>query len=308
MPIVDTAWAQTTEKISYTATNSEDINQAVFRFGIEKGFFRDEGIELVYRFLPPNLALSALMAKEIDYLSQLGTLTYAAVRGLPVKVIAVGYDKPFFFIMTQPNVKSAKDLVGTKFAVSSLRGTAARTATSALKALGINPAKDLTLIVVGQSSIRLLAMEAKSVEATVVPSPWNFRFRDKGFKELVFAGKYVSEPFVGIATSDEKLQTNPSQVKRFLRAFLRSLKAIKTMPKEATSFIARAYKLEPAIAAEIYQTTFESLTENGTVDQELLRGYLQGIREESKVTKEIKVSDAFDFRLLTEAARELERQ
>ena len=85
---VDAAWAQTIEKISYTATNSEDINQAIFRFGIEKRFFRDEGIEVMYRFLPPNLAVSALMAKEIDYLSQLGTLTYAAVRGLPVKVIA----------------------------------------------------------------------------------------------------------------------------------------------------------------------------------------------------------------------------
>ena len=208
--------------------------------------------------------------------------------------------------MTQPNVKSAKDLVGTKFAVSSLRGTAARTAISALKGLGINPAKDLTLIVVGQSSIRLLAMEAKSVEATVVPSPWNFRFRDKGFKELVFAGKYVSEPFVGIATSDENLQTNPNQVKRFLRGFLRSLKAMKTMPKEATSFIARAYKLEPGAAAEIYQTTVESLTENGTLDQALLREYLKGMREESKATNEVKVSDAFDFRILTEAAKELE--
>jgi ABC-type nitrate/sulfonate/bicarbonate transport system substrate-binding protein len=305
--LVSAAAAQMPERIFYTATNAEDINQAVFRYGIERGFFRDEGIELVYRFLPPNLALSALMAKDIDYLSQLGTLVYGAVRGLPVKVVAIGYDKPFFFIMTQPNIKSAKELIGKKFAVSSLRGTAARTARSALKALGLNPDKDLTLIVVGQSSMRLLAMEAKSVEATVVPSPWNFRFRDKGFNELVFAGKYVSEPFVGIATSDEKLQTKPNQVKRFLRGFLRSLKAIKTVPKEATAFIARTYKLEPAVAAEIYETTSESLTQDGTVDAEMLQDYLQGIRNETKVNKEVKLSDVFDFRLLREAAKEIEK-
>jgi ABC-type nitrate/sulfonate/bicarbonate transport system substrate-binding protein len=150
-------------------------------------------------------------------------------------------------------------------------------------------------------------MEAKSVEATVVPSPWNFRFRDKGFNELVFAGKYVSEPFVGIATSDEKLQTKPNQVKRFLRGFLRSLKAIKTAPKEATAFIARSYKLEPAVAGEIYETTSESLTQDGTVDAEMLQDYLQDIRNETKVDKEVELSDVFDFRLLREAAKEIEK-
>ena len=74
-----TSFAQTLEKVLFSATNSEDMNQVLFRYGVEKGHFKKDGLDLEYRFLPPNLALSALMAKDIDYVSQLGTLSQAAL-------------------------------------------------------------------------------------------------------------------------------------------------------------------------------------------------------------------------------------
>jgi len=299
------ARAQSLEKVLLTATNAEDLNQVVFRYGIEKEIFKGEGINFEYRFLPANLAVSALIAKEVDYATTIGTPVQAAVRGLPLRVIAVGYDKPSFYVIAEPSVKSPKDLVGKKLAVSSLRGTAARAARASLKALGLNPDKDMTFIVVGQSSTRMLAMEAGSVEATVVPLPWNVRLRQKGFKELAFAGQYISEPFVGLVATREKIQQNHDQVKRLLRGFLRSLKAIKTERKEAVEFIARTYRLNQEIASEVYEATLQSLTKDGAVDPEILRNYLANVKEDLHLTKEVPLADVVDFRLLHEAAKEI---
>lgn len=299
--------AQTLEKVFITATNAEAVTDTLFWYGIDRGLFRKEGIDLEYRLLPPNLALAAMVAREVDYASTVGSPFRAAVRGFPVKVIAIGLDKPFFYIMVQPGIQSPGDLKGKKFAVSSLEGTAARTAKLGLRALGLNPDKDVTFIVVGSAATRLLAMEVGSVHATVVPSPHNIRLRQKGFKELVFAGQLISEPFVGVAAASEKIDRNPSQVKKVLKGFLRSFKAVKSERKDTVEFIARRFNLEPDVAAEVYETILQSSTKDGTLDQQVLKDYLKIVKEETRVEKEVALSDIVDFRLLYEASREIEK-
>ena len=296
--------AQTLEKVSITATNAEDVTSIIFLYGMEKGFFKSEGIELSYRFLPPNLALAAIIAKEIDYATTVGSAFRAAVIGLPVKVIAVGLDKPLFYIMVQPDIKSAKELRGKIFAVSSLQGTGARTTRAGLRSLGLNPDKDVTFIVIGSSATRTLAMESGSVQATAVPSPHNVWMRQKGFKELLFAGKDISEPFVGLATSAEKLASNPGQVKKILKGFSRSLTAVKREKKETIDLISRRFKFDNNVAAELYETIVQSSTKDGSLDQENIRAYLQLIKEETRVEKEIPLTEVVDFRLLREVIKE----
>ncbi|HEX9444160.1 MAG TPA: ABC transporter substrate-binding protein [Candidatus Binatia bacterium] len=301
------ALAQSREKVFITATNAEDVTSTLFLYGIEKGLFRGEGIDLEFRLLPPNLALAALVAKEIDYASTVGSPFRAAVRGFPVKVVAVGLDKPLFYIMAQPAIQSVKDLKGAKFAVSSLQGSGARSARAGLQTLGLHPDKDLTFIVIGNSATRMLAMETGSVQATVVPAPDNFRLREKGFREMMFTGRYITEPFVGIAATREKVEASPGQVKKVTKGFLRSLGAAKRERKEMIEFLMRRFKFKQENAVEIYETLLQSFTRDGTVEPAALKEYLDLIKAEARVQKEIAVSDIVDFRLLREAARELER-
>jgi NitT/TauT family transport system substrate-binding protein len=299
--------AQPLEKVSISATNAEDVTATIFLYGMEKGLFKSEGIDLTYRFLPPNLALAAVVGRDIDYVSTVGSAFRAAAVGLPIKVIAVGLDKPLFYIMVQPDIKSAKELRGKKFAVSSLQGTGARTTRAGLRSLGLNPDKDVTFIVIGSSATRTLAMETGSVQATAVPSPHNIWMRQKGFRELLFAGKDISEPFVGIATSKEKVANNAVQVKKVLKAFSRSLRAVKKDRKEVIELIARRFKFEHGVAAELYETILQSATKDGTVDQEIARDYLKLVKEETRTDKDIPLAEIADFRLLREVLKEIDK-
>jgi NitT/TauT family transport system substrate-binding protein len=206
--------------------------------------------------------------------------------------------------MAQPGIQSAKDLKGKKVAVSSLGGTGAASARASIKALGLDPDKDVTYIVIGAASVRLAAMEAGSIEAAIMPVPWNFRMKQKGFKDLIFAGSVMQQPLTGIAATREKIEKNPEQVRRVLRGFLRSLRAMRQEKKEVVEFIGQKFNLDPVSAEETYKVVLQTLSEDGTVSAESLRELVEQVKKETAVTREISVGDIVDYRMLREVAKE----
>ncbi len=299
--------AQSLEKALITHS-SESISIAPLIYGIEKGLYRKEGVDLQFRILRGDLAISALVSgKEVDYIYGAGTAFLAALRGAPVRTLSHDFKSVLFYLMAQPNVQSPKDLKGKKIAVSSLGGTGAASARASLRALGLDPEKDMTFIVIGAASIRMAAMESGSVQAAIMPVPWNSRMKQKGFKELIFAGKVISQPLTGIATTREKMEKNPEQIKKVLRGFLRSLKAIKQEKREVTEFIARKFNLETPVADETYGVVLQTLSEDGTVSQQVLQELLEQTKKETGVKREIAVEEIVDYRFLREVAREMGR-
>lgn len=283
--------------------SSESISIAPLTYGIEKGFYRREGVDLQFRILRGDLAISSLVSgKEVDYIYGAGTAFLAAVRGAPVKILSHDFKSVLFYLMAQPAVRSAKDLKGKKIAVSSLGGTGAASARACLKALELDPDKDMTFIVIGAASVRMAAMESGSVEAAIMPVPWNSRMKQKGFREMVFAGNVISQPLTGIATSKEKIEKNRAQVAKVLRGFMRSLRAVREEKKDFIDFIGRKFNLEPRAAEETYQVVLQTLSEDGTVSQQALEDLLEQMKKETGIKREISVQDIVDYRLLREVA------
>lgn len=288
--------------------NSESITIAPIIYGIEKGFYRREGVDLEFRLIRAELAAAAIAgSKEIDYMISAGTAFRAAVRGLPLKIVAYSFKNVLFYLMAQPTVQSGRDLKGKKIAVSSPVDTGGLAAKASIKAFGLDPDKDAIYIAIGAASVRMAAMEAGSVEAAIMPVPWNLRLKQKGFKELIFAGALLSQPLTGIVTSGEKLERNPDQVRKVLRGYLRSLRAMRREKKEVTELIGRRFNLEPQAAEEVYGIVLQTMSEDGTISQQVLQEYLEEVKREAGVKKPIALKDIVDFRLLGEVAREMER-
>ena len=149
-------------------------------------------------------------------------------------------------------------------------------------------------------------MEAGSIEATIMPVPWNIRMRQMGFNELAFAGNYLNELLTGFAASIDKLANNPEQVKRVLRGFLRSMKVFRSDKKAAVEFIARRFRLDAPVAEESYRIVLQSLSEDGMLSQSVLHEFFESVKKEPGVKKQIGVNDLVDFRLLREVSKEIE--
>lgn len=297
--------SQAPEKLLITHS-SESISITPLIFGIEKGYYRREGIDLQFRVLRGELAVSSIVGgKDVDFMYGAGTAITAAVRGLPMKVVSHDFKSLLFYLMGSPRVRGGQDLKGKKVAVASLSGTGALATKASLRALGVDPDKDVTLIVIGAASIRMAALEAGSVEAAIMPVPWNFRLTQKGFKELIFTGKVLSQPLTGIATSRERIENNPEQIKRMLRGFLRSLKAVKEEKKDAVEFIGRRFGLDAPTAEETHKIVLQTLSDDGTVSDGALRDLIEFTKQESGVKREINFRDIVDYSLVRQVHREL---
>lgn len=297
--------AQAQEKVLITHS-SESISITPLIYGIERGFYRKEGIDLQFRVLRGELAVSSIVSgKDVDYMYGAGTAFFAAVRGVPMKVLSHDFKSVFFYLMGSPRVQSGQDLKGKKVAVASLGGTGAAATRASLKALGLDSERDVTLIVIGSASVRMAAMETGSVEAAIMPVPWNFRMKQKGFKELIYAGKVMSQPLTGLATSKDKMEKQPDQARRMLRAFLRSMKAMKEDKKGVTDFIAKKFSLDGPTAEETYKIMVQTLTEDGTINDADLNSLLEETKQEAGVKRAVALKDIVDYSLLRRAAKEI---
>ncbi len=305
--LVGLARSQGLEKAIITH-NSDSISIAPLIYGIEKGFYRKEGVELEFRMLRTDLAVAAIVgSREVDYMYSAGTAFRAAVRGAPLKIVAYGFKDILFYLMAQPAIQSGRELKGKKIAVSLPSDTGGLAAKAAIKSFGLDPEKDVVYIAIGAASVRMAAMEAGSVEGTIMPVLWNIRMKQKGFKELIFAGDVLRQPLTGIVASADKVEKNPQQVKKILRGFLRSLKSFQHERKEATELIGRRFYLEPQVADEVYGIALRTLSDDGTVSQQVLLEFLEQVKRETGVKKQIPLTDVVDYRILREAAKEIER-
>ena len=299
------AVAQPLDKLLITHS-SESISITPLIYGIEKGLYRKEGIDLQFRVLRGELAVSSIVGgKDVDFMYGAGTAITAAVRGLPMKVVSHDFKSLLFYLMGNPNIQSGQDLKGKKVAVASLSGTGALATRASLRALGVDPDKDVTLIVIGAASIRMAALEAGSVEAAIMPVPWNFRLTQKGFKELIFTGKVLTQPLTGIATSRERIERNPEQIKKMLRGFLRSLKAVKDDKKDVVEFIGRRFGLDSATAEATHRIVLQTLSDDGTVSDAVLKDLLEQTKAETGVKKEINIRDIVDYSLVRQIHKEI---
>lgn len=274
-------------------------------YGIDRGFYRSEGIELVYVSIRADLGIKAMLAGEIDYIYSAGTALRAAVRGVPVKALSFDFYKVFHSLMARPEIKSAADLKGKKIAVSSFGATADLAARVSLRAIGLDPVKDVTILAMGPDALRYAALQSGTVQATIMPLPWNVRLKSEGYTELFYAGKVFHQPLTGLMTSAAKVEKKPDQVLRTLRAFARSSRALRDEKREFLAFVEKKLSITPEIAAESYEYLIDAQSQDGFIDDALLQKAVDEERKLAGIARPIAASEIVDYRFLREALASL---
>lgn len=272
-------------------------------YGIERGFYRDEGIDLVYVSLRADLGIKALLSGDIDYSYSTGTIIRGAILGVPVRNLSFDFSRVLHALMSRPDISNAAALRGKKVGVSSFGATGDLAARVGLRSLGLDPEKDVTIITLGSDTLRHAALIAGTVQATHMPVPLNIQLRKEGYHELVYAGKILQRPLTGLATSLEKIQKNPGQVQRMVRAFLRATRALKTERAGFISFAQRKYGYSKETMEEAYKYLIDALSQDGFVDDTALKAAVDEAKSLAKVTKPISQSDVVDYGFLRAATK-----
>jgi NitT/TauT family transport system substrate-binding protein len=291
------------ERLIVTHSVRSSLSIGPLLYGIYKGFYRDEGIDLLYVSMRTDLGIKALLAGDVDYTYSAGTAIRAAVQGVPVKAISFDFDRVFHSLMARPEITSAAALKGKKVAVSSFGSSADVSARVALRALGLDPNRDVSIIALGEDSIRYAALQSGTVQATTMSLPLNIRLRKEGYRELVYVGKILQQPLTGFVTSRENIRRKPEQIQRIMRAFVRGMRAFKSDRADFVAFAQKKFSLPKDITEETYDYLIDSLTQDGFVESSVLEKAIDDAKKLVGSDKPVRPNDVVDYSFLRAALK-----
>jgi NitT/TauT family transport system substrate-binding protein len=291
------------------ASSSTNVSFLALYTALHRGFFKEEGLDLEIIFMPANLASTAVLNGDVDYNGAVTGTIGAAVQGRPMKVLLFTVAKPLLFLMGQKNIKDVKQLKGKKIAGSSPGGSATLLANQALKQIGLEPGKDVSVLQMsGNAASRYAVLESGVVDASLLSVPENIIAHEKGYNELLFLGDVVEFPQNGFGTSDKRIRENPDEVYRMVRATLRGLQFIwdKNNQEAVTNILMKQWKVsDRKMAGEMARQVNRVLTKDAYVKPESVQVLVDLARESAKVTKPVNAMDVVDYSFLDKARKEL---
>ncbi len=153
----------------------------------------------------------------------------SALGGSDAVMIAGGTVTLDWWLMSRPEIKTAAQLKGGSVAISSFGTASDFVARFALRKIGLDPDRDVTLVQVGGPATRQAALETNRVQATVHVPPSTFVAQKKGFNVLADVAQLgLAYQHTGVATTRRFIKEHPNIVRAYIKSHLEAVHLLKT--------------------------------------------------------------------------------
>jgi ABC-type nitrate/sulfonate/bicarbonate transport system substrate-binding protein len=269
------------------------------------GYYRDEGFDTEIILMRAAATIQALISDSVDYTGTPGATIAAAVQGAKLLVLMAYFDKPLYDLVVRPEISSYAELKGKIFGVAALSGFAYEIPRVMLSRNGLDPKRDVTMMLIGTTQDRMLALKANGVQATVLDPPYNFLAVREGLRKLDSSVPYFQTLFGALTTSERKIKSVPDDVRRFVRATARGYLAYRNHREISLPIIQRVLKLDQKLAEQVYDYSRTVMPTDATIPEELMRTVIETQRESSGVTRPVASEEVFNFSFVRAAMKEL---
>ena len=298
--------AQSAAKKVRLGIQSNNIGFLPFHLAFYKGFYREQGIDLETIFMSTQAVNAAFVRGDIDYSAAINGIIQGIVRGNPAKILACAVDHPLISLIARKEIRTAQDLKGKKIGGSTPGGTATLMADTALKHLGFQAGRDVTIVPLREN--RLTTLESGAVDAALLGVPENILAVDRGYHEILFVGDIVNFPQNAIGASVKKIQQSPDEVYGIVRAALRALNFVlePSNRDEVISIIVKQWKLaDRRVATEMLRQFNRGMARDLMAKPEGMQLMIDLVREDSKVSQPFTIPQVVDYSFLEKARRDL---
>jgi NitT/TauT family transport system substrate-binding protein len=287
----------------------KSLNFFHFDLAIERGFFRELGLDVKLLNTKCDVAVTALLTGDLQASGCVGTASRViASQNVPVRTVIWLFKKPTFYVVAKPDIRNAADLRGKTIGISSF-GSDTDLAMKVYAQSGkLDPDKDIKRIVAGSTATRLQGLKAGSMDATTLSPPFNIYAEQMGLRVLAYTGDYLEFPQSGFTVSDATLKTKRDLIKRLLRGTLRGLQFTLKNRAETVRFIAKDYKLQEPVADKVYASLLPAMSENGLATDKGLRNMIETLGTAVGKNVDFPPERLVDYTLLKEAQKELRIQ
>jgi NitT/TauT family transport system substrate-binding protein len=218
-------------KVRYgVGTNPLTITTAGVYFGIDNGFFKDEGLEVeVAGYVGGGTTMRALLSRDIDIASTTADSVFAAHQnGAPIKVVLGNVVKILDEILAVTSVPSLSDLGGKRWAISAPNSQSHGFAKIVLQKNGVDPG-DVEFVAIGSPADRVKSLLAGRADATTMVT-----FDQKEVLAAIDRGEIrVLGSIAGTVpelanqydiTRDDLVRDQPEMLTRFVRAEMKGMR------------------------------------------------------------------------------------
>ncbi|HEX2928755.1 MAG TPA: ABC transporter substrate-binding protein [Candidatus Binatia bacterium] len=289
--------------IAYPTTSSQFTP---LWFARDVGLYEKYGLDGKLVFIQGgNILLQTMLAGQAQAAQNgVAETAVAILRGGDVRMLGVTSKIFPYSMIVAKNIKTAKDLVGGKLAVNRLADVSAIASQVALRKLGLNPDKDVTMLQVGGSPQRLAALQSGAVQAAALDFMSGLRLSKLGY--TVLSQVSLNYPYLGPVVSGRFLRENPTAAEAFLKAFVEAIARFKRNREEGIKALARYMKSnESDVLNKAYDfIATEFYAENLEPDAKSFQELLDEIGDREPLAKRATIPQVFDMTIVRKLDKE----
>ncbi len=303
--LVPVARTHAAEKITISISGS--YNMIFLSAGVaqKKGFFQEEGLDADVVVMRAATSIAALSSGDIDYTMLTGSVIRAAIRGLPVRLVAGLMNSSPHVLLARAEIKSVRELRGKKVGIGAFGDATHVLGRMIVAHHGVDPDKEVQFLALGPDSGRFAALQQGLAEVVVTSPPWDFEGKKMGCIILARAYDYLNYPLSGLGANVKTIQQSAGQVKRVIKSLIKATRLIRENREEAVKVLTAWGKVGREHAYASYDSTVKVISADGTIPSDGLKLLIDLAKKDANITREIPLSEVADFRILKEAQREL---
>lgn len=284
-----------------------EFNSSTFTLPLAqlKGFFHEEGLQAELIRIRSAVALPALTSGEIDYHTVVSPAITAALRGIPVRVVACFTPGLTTAIIARPEIKSVQELRGKTIGLNSIGGGLESTVRMMLKHYGLDPDRDVKFLATGGADTRFAALKQGLTVATAGSTPVDYLGKKMGYVVLARAYELFSYPNTGLVASLKSIKENPDRLKRVIRAGIKANRFLLQNRDATIQVFMQWMRTDKDTATATYDGSVKSFNDDGSVSEAGLRLAIDESRKAANISREVSFNEVADFSVLREAQREL---
>ena len=204
------------------------------------------GSLITLAIIPVNLPFSGVGAESV---------VAARAAGGDVVLLACPIDVDPVYLITRPEIKSAADLKGQSSAVTRYGSTTHFYLRTALKHVGLNPDRDMTILQLGAGPEMAAALEAGRIAAAALTARYAIPFLQRKWPVLVdLSTTDLVYPSSCVTSSRAFIRAEPKTTEDFLRAYVAGIDLIRRDHASAEkSFSKWLREKDPAIIKKSVQ-------------------------------------------------------
>ena len=203
---------------AYSNVSADDW---VMWYAFEKGIFKERGLDVDIQAISGGAQTSAALIANQIHVAQFGGSEALSANAAGADLVMVANMAPVYpyILYTQKGIKTAADLKGKKVGASNKGGSSDIATRAALKAMGLDPDKDVSIQYVGSHSNRTAALLNGSIDAGVDDPPEDQDLVKAGLNPLYdLAAQKLPASNTGILVQRSYLTANKDVVQAYVDA------------------------------------------------------------------------------------------